>query len=360
MKEPSSATDSNRRKEIRNLARKYDHLNMEKVIERSPEQIDYALSDPNLPVITDVSFNRAIVIGVGGSALPADVLNDAFSDSLRTPIMISRYYSLLSPIDDRTLIIVSSFSGNTEEALAAAENLPPDSNNVIMLTAGGRLATFAAERGYPLVRVPREREPEGFQPRCATGYMVTYLARILANVGILREPEGTLTAVVAFLRKLDVRSEAESTAYWFSKNIPIFYTDAKYERSIARIAKIKHNENVKRPAFFNSLPEANHNEMIGFSRSFGKFAFLYLRDPASHHRVHQRFDVMQSVFYEKHMDYSFREWTIPGSTKVEKIFAALMFLDWCSYTLALLDGIDPTPVGLVEDFKKALNAGRSS
>lgn len=359
MNNSSPVTGGNRREEILTLARQYDHFNMEAVIKRTPEQIDYALSDPNLPTVSNTSFNKAVLIGMGGSALPADVLNDAFDDSLRTPVMISRYYSLLSPVDEQTLIIVSSFSGNTEETLVVAENLPPHSTNVVILTAGGRLADFAADRGYPLIRIPQEREPEGFQPRCSIGYMVTYLARLLANAGILKKPESTLKTIVSFLRKLDVRAEAESVAYWFSKNIPVFYTDAKHERSIARIAKIKHNENAKRPAFFNSLPEANHNEMIGFSRPFGRFAFLYLRDTASHPRIHQRFDVMQRVFSEKHLDYSFREWTIPGSAKAEKIFAALMFLDWCSYTLALLDGVDPTPVKLVEDFKKALNASGS-
>jgi glucose/mannose-6-phosphate isomerase len=141
----------------------------------------------------------------------------------------------------------------------------------------------------------------------------------------------------------------------------VFYTDAKYERSIARIAKIKVNENAKRPAFFNCLPEANHNEMIGFSRPLGRFACLYLHDPASHPRVPVRFEAMRTVFGDRRIDHvEFSKWTIPGTSPAEKVFAGITFADWMSYTLALLDGQDPTPVGLVEDFKKVLGDDRAT
>lgn len=356
-RETPTETDSDRRREVQSLAETYDRFEMASVIERSPGQIEYALSDPNLPNMHSWSFEKAVVVGMGGSALPVEVLNEAFRDSLSTPVFVSRHYDLPALVDDRTLIIASSFSGNTEEVLSAIDGIPSDAKNIIVISAGGKLASLAEERHYPYVHIPHERESEAFQPRCATGYIVTYMARILAGAGILKDPEPELNALLTFLQRLDVRPDAEMIAHWFAERIPVFYTDATYERSIARISKIKMNENAKRPAFFNSLPEANHNEMIGFSRPYGKFAFLYLRDPDGHPRVHQRFDVMRTVFSDKHFDHvDFREWVIPGITKLQKIFSALTFADWCSYTVALLDHVDPTPVSLVEDFKDVLGA----
>ncbi len=148
-------------------------------------------------------------------------------------------------------------------------------------------------------------------------------------------------------------------AIWLEDSIPVIYTDERHERSIARPMKIKFNENAKRPAFFNSLPESNHNEMIGFERPLGSFALIYLRDPASDPRLHDRFRAMQETFGESGIRHvKFREWTLVGESALEKIFAANSFADWASYTTALIDRIDPSPVQLVQDFKAKLVASR--
>jgi len=341
--------------DITKLAREYDVDDMARVIKGTPDQIGFALSDPDFPDLGCGTIERVVVVGMGGSALPVDVLTDAFAETLRVPVAVCRNYELPRGVDDRTLLIASSFSGNTEETLAPLERhstLPP---NVVVLTAGGRLADLARERGYPLVLVPKHREVENFQPRCATGYFTTYFARILAAVGALDDPAAALDATAAFLRTLDVRERAEEAAQWIAGRIPVFYTDQVHERSIARITKIKFNENAKSPAFFNCLPEANHNEMIGLAQPPGRYALFYLRDPASDARVHRRFETMRSVFASRGIDHvEFDEWTMPGSTTIERIFASLTFADWASYTLALLNGHNPTPVALVEDFKKAM------
>jgi glucose/mannose-6-phosphate isomerase len=328
---------------------------MDQVIAGTAVQIETALAQA-LPPLPPGPFQRVIIAGMGGSALPTEVLQDAFCDCLRTPLEVCRTYDLSRYAAGRCLIVSSSFSGNTEETIAAL----PDANagaSVVVITAGGRLAQIAAERGYPLLRIPAEREPPGFQPRSATGYFVTFLARVLEAAGALEA--GAVTALQRlppFLRGLEVRPAAEETARWLHDRIPVVYTDQSYLQSVARITKIKFNENSKRPAFFNALPEANHNETIGFSKDLGRFGILYLHDPASHPRVRLRFQVMERVFREQGIaNVALREWVMPGETRLEKIFGALTFADWCSYTLALLDGVDPTPVPLVERFKRALD-----
>jgi glucose/mannose-6-phosphate isomerase len=339
---------------IQDLITRYDSSRMDRVIEGMPAQIETALAEA-LPLLPGGPFQRVIIAGMGGSALPAEVLLDAFWDRLRVPLEACRTYELPRWTTGRSLIVSSSFSGNTEETISALGEVGRD-GNVVVITAGGRLAQMAAERGYPLLRIPAEREPPGFQPRSATGYFVTFLARVLEAAGALEGSLAELERLPAFLRSLQVRPAAEETGVWLRERIPVVYTDQAYVQSVARITKIKFNENSKRPAFFNALPEANHNETIGFTRDLGRFGILYLHDPASHPRVRRRYQVMERVFAEQGISHvSLREWVMPGETRLQKIFGALAFADWCSYTLALLDGVDPTPVPLVERFKRALN-----
>ena len=345
---------------LRERAARFDNSNMAQVIERVPSQIEIALSQ-QLPSIQGGPFSQVFIAGMGGSALPAEVVMDAFAERLKVPIKVIRHYALPQSVDERSLIIVSSFSGDTEETLSVIERLPKSAQNVAVISAGGHLTTLAHTRRYPLVEIPLTHEPKGFQPRSAVGYFVTYFARLLALAGVMDDVTTELEAVPRFLRETEIRPRAEDIAVWLKPRIPLIYTDENHRMSIGRIAKIKFNENSKRAAFFNALPEANHNEMIGFSRAgLGKMGILYLHDPDSHPRIRDRFYVMKKVFMEAEINHvTFREWEIPGKTKIQKIFAALVFADWCSYTLALVDGFDPTPVALVESFKKVLASFRA-
>jgi glucose/mannose-6-phosphate isomerase len=340
------------------LAQKYDLSGMKKVIERIPAHIEIALAQ-TMPKLPSGPFNKAILVGQGGSALPADVVADAFAGEFRIPLTVSRYYNLPPAVDKKTLIIACSFSGGTEEVLSSIGQLPEHAENIVVISGGGRLISMAAERGYPIIRIPVDKEPKGFQPRMAFGYIITYLVRLLSYAGIKDgaqpEPISELSNVPLFLRQAEIRQAAQDAAVWLAEKIPVVYTDESHLMSVARIAKIKFNENSKRPAFFNALPEANHNEMIGFSKSLARFGILYLHDYDSHPRIRQRFEVMKRVFAREAFDHiGFREWRIPGATRIQKIFAALVFADWCSYSLALIDGFDPTPVKLVENFKQEL------
>ena len=338
------------------LAATYDRHDMQRVITRTPDHIDIALESV-LPAMPSAPVSRPILVGLGGSALPADVLNDAFAEELRAPVEITRTYRLPGSVDETTLVIASSFSGNTEEVLAALRSLDRNHRQVVVVTAGGALAELARERRYPVVRIPKEKEPPGFQPRCAIGYVVTYLARILTEVGLMSDPVPRLQAASRLLRGVDVRTSAWKMACCLEGRVPIVYTDESHALSVARVAKIKFNENAKTPAFFNAIPEMNHNEMIGFSAGVGTFAALYIHDADTHPSIQKRFHVMQSVFEQEQLSHvTFHEWQMPGESRVERVFGALTFADWCSFSLGLLAGRDPTPVELVERFKGVLAA----
>lgn len=348
------------------LAGRYDHDDMAKVLRGMPSQISFALEDPEFPAMPSGRFSKALVVGMGGSALPVDVLCDCFSAELSQRLSIQRHYAVPPDTGEDTLVIGSSFSGTTEETVAAIEGLPADAGNVVVIAADSgtdaperSLAKLARDRGYPWVKIPKDREPSGFQPRCATGYFVTYLARILAGTGLLTGAQEAFEDLVGFLDDLDIEQQAEDAARWVGDRIPVVYTDDRHGLAVARVVKIKFNENAKHAAFFNVLPEANHNEMIGFRQRLGdqEFGLLYLRDETSHPRIHERFEVMRSVFATEPSAAAlfFREWSMRGETALQRVFSALAFGDWCAYSLALLHGVNPTPVDLVEEFKRKLS-----
>ena len=335
-------------------ARKFDHCDMARVIEGLPTQIEVAL-EQDMPKIPQGPFRQVVLVGLGGSALAADIVNDSFVDVLHAPIIISRHYTMPQGLDDQTLIIASSFSGTTEEVLHAIESLAAHSRNVVIVSAGGPLTSLGRARGYPVIQIPKQREPSGFQPRSALGYTVTFLARLLHLAGFMETPRAKLNSLPPFLREAAIRADAEETAMWLRDKIPIIYTDEKHVLSIARVAKTKFNENAKRPSMYNAFPETNHNEMIGFGKAMAPFGIVYLHDPASHQQIRHRYEIMKRVFEREMLHHvGFREWAIPGDTNIQRVFGALLFADWCSYTLALLDGLDPTPVALIENFKRVL------
>lgn len=347
---------TNSQLDIQGLASKHDKNGMAGVIDRLPDQIEFAICDPGFPEIKQSPINKVVVAGMGGSSMIVEMLVGAFPDAVTVPLHVSRDYRTSTSVDSSTLVIASSFSGNTEETIAATEAMKNAGANIVALSSGGRLCDLAIQSGFPIVRLPAEREGDGFQPRSASGYMITYLARILVSAGVAKIPLEEFESLPRFLKGIGLSAEAVSLARQLEDRIPIIYTDAIHQYSIGRSVKIKFNENAKRPAFFNSLPEINHNEMIGFESPIGSFAIIFFRDPSSDRRLDTRFETMRKIFKKRGLSHvSFHQWTLVGSTNLEKIVAANIFGDWCSYATALLDGIDPTPVSMVEDFKVDLS-----
>lgn len=346
-------------------AERLDRSRMDRVIAATGGQIRFALDDPGFParelgaragpsVAGEPAppVGEVLVVGMGGSALPVDILNDALSDRIPRAVGACRHYALPARRSARRLLVFSSFSGNTEEVLEPLQALAPGTTDVAIMTAGGALAEIGRDRRIPVIRIPAEREPAGFQPRSASGYIVTYLARLLDAAGYAELPAGRFRALARFLDGADFRAEGEAIARRIEGRIPLFYTDEEHALSVGRIAKIKYNENAKQPAFFNALPEANHNEMIGFGGAREDYAVVYFRDPESHPAVHRRFETMREVLGSSRIRFSQCE--MRGASGLERVFSALTVADWISYYAALLAGVDPTPVALVEEFKRRL------
>jgi len=320
-------------------------------------QIRFALADTTLPAKLDQSFDSIEVAAMGGSALAWDVLHETMGHRLNGALRIHRDYSV-TQVSPAALGIACSVSGNTEETLAAYEMMRERCGCVIALTAGGELAKRAISNSVQLIRVPLENEPSDFQPRNSVGYLLTYGVRLLQAAGIGTNLVSEIeAAVIDYDNHCDgIEDRAKETAQWINGNIPIVYSSTSLFNSLARTMKIKFNENAKYAAFAGALPEINHNEMIGFESDIGTgFRIIYLSDASDSDAVINRFATMSRLFEERgYYHVQTRKIELLGDTRLGRILTGISFGDWCSYHLAMLRGVDPTPVDFIEDFKAEL------
>ena len=289
-----------------------------------------------------------IVAGMGGSALSAGLLKNAFPN---LNIAVHRNYGLPNvPIKELKdhLFIVSSYSGNTEEAIDALSAARKAKLAVAVVATGGKLLKIAIDNKLPYVQMP----DHGIQPRMALGFSCIALLKLMG-----KETEIRKMSALATLDSDKFEAAGRTLAGKLLGKIPVVYASDK-NGSLAYTWKIKFNETAKIPAFSNIFPELNHNEMVGFSgegetkKITEKFFFLFLRDKKDDSRVRRRMEVLEDVFKDLRLDFA----TIDsdGKNDPERIFSSLMLADWVTYYLAYKYGADPEAVPLVEKFKKLL------
>ncbi len=339
-----------------------DKLNMRKVIIDSPKQLREGLilvpmnlssrilgkvGTKDVKIVGD--FKNIVVCGIGGSALPADVLNTVIL--LPVPIYIHRDYNLPPQANENSLIICISYSGNTEETVSALESAISKKLKIVCMATGGKVEELCQKNDIPLVKIP-----SGIQPRCATGYIFSVLVKILSNNGILTDMSQELSDVAESLEKINptLENEGKKLAKKLVKKIPVVYASNTF-KDIAMIWKIKFNENSKIPAFYNYFPELNHNEMVGFSqiKKNSNFHFIIIRDKNDHPRNLKRMNLFASLLKKKGAKTDFIE--MKDGSLLFKVFSTLILGDWVSYYLALENKTDPTPVKMVEEFKELMS-----
>lgn len=325
-----------------------DPSNMYRMIKDFPQQFEKGF---NLAFKTQVgqSINQIIVTGMGGSVLAGDLINCAFARELKSSVIVNRNYSIPQALDDRTLVIAVSFSGNTEETLAAYKRAVAAGASAVAVASGGELIELAMREGREFIKLAKESP--GFQPRMSSGYVFAILTSLLIKAGFLPPAvEKQVREMAAQLPLLNTEGQGQQLGESLLRTIPLIYTSETYW-PVARIAKIKFNENAKIPAFWNVLPELNHNEMVGFSNTKDNYRILILRDPKDDPKIRQRMSATADILRQRPIGLKATIWDMMGRTKLEKIFSTLMLMDWASYYLALKMDIDPAPVKLVEDFK---------
>ena len=332
-----------------NLAEKFSKF--QSIIKSSPHQFSqdlYELSDFEK---LKGPFSSIIICGVGGSAAAGDILKGWLNLEKRNHnIKIWRNYDLPYYADKTSLFICVSYSGNTEETLSSFEMARAIGAPIVCISSGGKLEVLSKTYHIPHVKIP-----VGVPPRNSAGYLFNALVKILTQAKMLPDMSIKIQKMKMNLRPTLYEKLAKRISKKIIGTVPLIYSSAE-NKFIAHEIKTRLNENSKIHAFYNFLPELNHNEMVGFAlpqnRQNAKFFPIFLEDPLDHPRIKERFTVMKKLLKEK--KYAFESVKINEDNNLEKIFNWINFGDWLSFYVAKNKNIDPVNVDLVEDFKKQL------
>lgn len=329
-----------------------DTFNLRQVILDSVKQTQFNYTIENQSPLSQKSFSRIVICGMGGSALPAELLSATFSqfgvDITQYPIYIHRSYKESPYIDENTLVLAISYSGNTEETVSAYEDTLAKGRTVIALAADGVLINKAKEQGNPYVVIPNP-DPY-FQPRYATLYILKAILQVLIAYDIIDESnQDILTTLLQGVNPQEFEEQGQQLAQSIKGKTPIVYATEPY-KVVAHLWKIKINENAKTPCFWNYVPELNHNEMVGFTNPQADFQFIFIHNASETSRNILRFEKLNTLFTSRGL--SVIDIIVPDyGNHLANIIAMILIGDWTAYYLALAYGIDPTPVDMVEEFK---------
>jgi len=292
------------------------------------------------------------VCGMGGSAIGADLAAAALGDRLTRPMLTVRGYGLPSWATPEWAVLCSSYSGNTEETLACFAAAEALGARRVVASTGGELVDAARADGVPVIGLPGI-----LQPRAAVAYMLTIAAEVAALAGVAPGLRTEIDAAAAFLgeRSQGLRSRAAEVAAQLEGSVPVVI-GADLTAPVARRWKSQVNENAKAPAFFSELPEANHNELCGWSGD--AFAAVLLEDRDQHPRERRRFALTGEAIAAGGAKVVRLE--AEGETRTARLLWATMLGDLVSLALAEARGVDPLPVEAIEDFKAALGRPRTA
>jgi glucose/mannose-6-phosphate isomerase len=295
-----------------------------------------------------------LVCGMGGSAIGADLAQAAIGDRARRPMRTLRDYAPAPWLTPDTLVVCASYSGNTEETLAAYAAAGAAGAERVAITTGGALADAAYADGVPVIAVPA-----GLQPRAAVAYMTAAVLECAYRCGAAPPTRAEVVAAIDLLEDLAAEwgpeapddSEAKALAIALHGVVPVVY-GAGSTAAVARRWKAQINENAKAPAFHAELPEADHNEICAWERAQGRFAGVMLDTGDLPERMERRLELTAGLVAAA--GAPMRRVRARGRGSLEHVLSLVLLGDLVSIYLAALDGIDPTPVEQIERFKRAL------
>ncbi len=327
-------------------------------IKELPEQVRdaWAISQKAAipPAFGDV--RSVVVAGMGGSAIGGDLAAALVAGELKVPMSVHRDYGLPAYVGRDSLVIASSYSGNTEETLSSFEEARKRGAKVIAITTGGRLAELATAAGLPLVTFSYAA-----RPRATLGYSLTLVLGVLSKMGLVRDLSGDLEAALADVAKLQERvhegartNEAKKLAVALAGKVVVVY-GAGAMGVMARRVKGQWNENAKNWAAFDVLPELDHNAVVGLPHppiAKQALAVLILRSSQDLGRHRARWEVTKELLDQAGIEHHSLE--LPGATALSEVLQMTYVTDHVSFYVALLNGADPSPNRSIDFLKERL------
>lgn len=302
---------------------------------------------------------HVVVIGMGGSAIAGDLVRCFAQAESPVAISVLRNYVLPAFVGEHTLVIASSFSGNTEETLSGLNAALGKGAKVICVTSGGQVEKIATENGLPLVKIPG-----GMPPRAALGYSLSVLlvlANALGIVGVSAdawdEAFNELDVLIAKYADLSRDHEARQIAEQLVDKLPVIYSATGMLETVNVRWRGQIQENAKKMAYGNIFPELNHNEIMGWQSAGAgsvheKLGVVVLRDEEDNARNQHRMQVTQRLLAERAGCWI--EVSAKGEQRLTRMLSIICLGDWVSLYLAYLRDVDPTPIELIDKLKHEL------
>ncbi|MFC1934689.1 bifunctional phosphoglucose/phosphomannose isomerase [Chloroflexota bacterium] len=307
------------------------------------------------------SVDKVVVLGMGGSAIGSDLVKSLMVAEAKLPIFIHRDYGLPAFVDERTLVIASSYSGNTEETLSAFEQALNTGSKKLAITTGGKLREIAERRNIPVFIFDYKA-----QPRAALGFSFLPVLCFLQRLGFLSDKSVDVGETVQVLQKLSQeigekvplpRNPAKQLAERLYGKLVVIY-GAGVLAEVAHRWKTQVNENSKAWAFYEVFPELNHNATVGYEFPAwlaDKIRVVLLKSNSFNERVRLRYKVTGELLERAGIKYESVD--SEGQSLLSQMMSLVLFGDFASYYLAILYCIDPSPVKVIAYLKEQLAKG---
>jgi glucose/mannose-6-phosphate isomerase len=311
------------------------------------------------PGYSDV--DKVVVLGMGGSAIGGDLVRSLVQAEARLPVIVHRDYGLPAFVDNKTLLIASSYSGNTEETLSAFEPALKTGAKKLAMTTGGKLQAMAEANNVPVFKIEYQA-----QPRAALGFSFVPTLGVLQRLGFIADKSKDIAETVKILEKLSEKLDeksplsanpAKQMAQRLYGCLPVIY-GAGIAAEAAHRWKTQINENGKAWAFYEVFPELNHNATVGFplpEEIVRKIRVVLLRSPLFNERVKLRYEVTCELLKKAGVAYEFVD--SEGESALSQMVSLVSFGDYVSYYLAILYRVDPSPVAVISYLKERLKKG---
>ena len=321
--------------------KKYQHGNLKEV--------------PMSRMLRNEVITNVLICGVGGSGIAGTIVANLFKDDVTLPIIVNKSYNIPNWVNDNTLIIISSYSGTTEETLSCLKESIAITNKIICITTGGSILALANEHNIEHVIIP-----SGYQPRAALIYYLVQMIDILSKQEIIRDRTIELNAAISLIEfeKLNITNEAKEVAKFLKSAMVHIYSDDKYEGLAVRF-KQQLNENSKTLCSTSSLPEMNHNELVavnafGIESCKNNIRHLFLQTGYQNKDMLKRFEFVKLKLTERGIKHT--TLNILGNNSIEKMIYTIHLSDWISYYLSVENNVDPNDVSIIGKLKEFIKA----
>ena len=325
---------------------------MDTLIDRFPAQLKEALEIGQAAILNphDKKINKIYVAGLGGSGIGGDFVAEMVKEECKVPYLVGKAYTIPGYIDENTLAIISSYSGNTEETLSAFDLIEKTGAKIVCIASGGKVIARAKEAGYDYIQVPGDWP----SPRACLGFSVVQQIYVLEKLGFISSTISSQIKTSIDIIKFDqddIRSDAKKIAGKLYGKTPIIYTTDRMESVAVRLRQ-QINENAKLLCWHHVIPEMNHNELVGWKAKRDDVAVLYLRNKDDFKRNAVRIEINKNIISK--LSSTVLEVYSKGKTLPEKMLYFVNLGDWISWYMSELHGVDSIEVDVIDYLKGEL------